>query len=157
VEESARHGRPIWYQGELSRSALIDDQLMQPSLLSFKTAVLMGDHTGTIYLHEYDASAPDAAHIQSADRYFDEGKRRFMIQRVRPDFETQSGNVDFTVLMRDHPQGDVRTSGPHSLAASRDQKDFRTSGRIAAVRFSGSGVSFRIGKPVLEGVPLGER
>ena len=136
---------------------MLDDPITQAAFSSQKSAVLMGDHTGTIYLHEYDANAPDAAHIQSADRYFDEGRRRFMIQRVRPDFETQSGSVDFTILMRDHPQGDVRASGPHGLAASQDKKDFRTSGRIAAVRFSGSGVSFRIGKPVLEGVALGER
>ena len=80
-----------------------------------------------------------------------------MIQRIRPDFETQSGSVAFTILMRDYPQGDVRTSGPHTLAASQDKKDFRTSGKIVAVKFSGSGVSWRIGKPLVEGVALGER
>ena len=136
---------------------MLDDPLTQSALSNFKTAVLMGDSSGTIHLHEYDANAPEAAHIQSADQYFDEGRRRFMIQRIRPDFETQSGSVDLTVYMRDYPQGEVRTSGPHTLSTSADKKDFRTSGRIAAVRFSGSGVSWRIGKPAIEGVFLGER
>jgi hypothetical protein len=37
------------------------------------------------------------------------------------------------------------------------KKDFRASGRIMAIKFSGSGVHFRLGKPLFDVVPLGER
>jgi hypothetical protein len=43
------------------------------------------------------------------------------------------------------------------ILGNTGKKDFRASGKIAAIRFSGSGVHYRLGKPLFDTVPLGER
>jgi hypothetical protein len=83
-----------------------------------------------------------------------------MIRGIYPDFEYQDADVSLTLYTRNFPQGAETTKGPYTLATGADRKDFRVSGKIAAARFStasGATPGFRLGKPVFDAVPLGER
>ena len=71
------------------------------------------------------------------------------IQGFKPDFLDQVGAVNLTVYTRTEPQADDRSSGPHTLDPSTTKADFRTSGRIARVRFEGNSgpANWRLGTP----------
>jgi hypothetical protein len=159
VEESARQQRPIWFQGQFARSAFLDSPTVgaDGSLSQYKSAALMGDTNGDIYLHDIDSIVPTSAHIQTADQYLDEGRRRIHIHGIIPDFERQSGDVSLSLLCRSYPQGDVTTKGPYTLADEADKKDFRASGMIVAAKVSASDASFRVGRPIFKAVTGGER
>jgi hypothetical protein len=49
------------------------------------------------------------------------------------------------------------TKGPYTIADTATKADFRASGRIASVRFSGSGTFARFGTPLFDTVKTDER
>lgn len=158
IDESRRSGRPIWYQGQIARTCISDNDLYGLSLsANIGSNVLMGDSSGNIQVHEYSGNAPTSSHIQSADYYLDDGRKRVTLHGIRPDFETQSGDVSLTLSCKNYPQGDVTTKGPHTLTAGADKKNFRASGKMIAAKFSGSDVAFRLGRPVFTASIGGDR
>lgn len=150
-----------WFRGQMALRALgcgiASD--VYPSPYTIELA------SGRITIHDRSGvtTAGGAAlnwYIQSADQYLDNGRRRLMIRGVQPDFEDQVGNVSLTLYMRDRPQSAAVTKGPYTLTPTTTKKDFRASGKVVAVRLSGgaaSGSYMRLGKPLFDAVPLGER
>ncbi len=145
-----------WFRGILARSGAIDTR---GAYVSGRAAVIMTDISGRAWLHEHivgAATLPDW-HIQSADQYLEEGKRRMMVKGVIPDFENQSGDVSLTLYVRDRPQSTAVTKGPYVLTTATTKKDFRASGKLVAAKFSGSNVYMRLGRPLFDVVTTGER
>jgi len=161
-----------WFRGQLDRRAAYHaDFLYNPgsgsSYRSWRPFVSV-DGDGKVYCHELENPAQGevgfSSFIQSADQYIESGRRRVQLQGVNPDFEQQGCPVDLTLYMRDRPQSATVTRGPYSIDTAADKKDFRASGMIMSVKISlttniGTNVieSWRLGKPVFRGIPMGER
>ena len=109
-------------------------------------------------------------HLQAADQYLDESRRRLMIRGVVPDFEDQTGLIQMTISVRDQPQAPAIDKGPYDLVGPQGgdgwptiptrKKDFRASGKIVSVRLAqGEDVYsyMRLGKLVFDALPTGER
>jgi hypothetical protein len=158
VDESAAAaaagGMAVWYRGQLAR-----DSMLPPGPLSqvLGAQTLMGDVAGNIYTHEIPTVAPDAWFIQSADQYLGNSRTRMMVRGFVPDFDYQSGDVTLTLLMRDRPRSTPVTKGPYTIPNTAAKLDFRASGQIAAVRLDGTATYMRLGKPLFDTAPLGER
>lgn len=142
-----------WFRGQLARSAAVD---------SGPTAYpLFVTPTGTGYSHENGQSingAPLDWFIQSSDLYLDEAQRFVMIRGIWPDFEDQAGSVSLEISLRKYPQATPVTKGPYALTVGKSKKDFLMSGRVAAVKFSGSSTPafMRLGKPSFDVVLTGQ-
>jgi hypothetical protein len=135
-----------WFRGTLARTAAIDAGVAQYPMAA--------DYEGNVYFHETDGEVDWS--ITSADQYLESGERCLQLQRIYPDFKAQSGDVNLSVTMRMRPQAPTTTRGPFTIAAAADKKDFRATGAIAAVVFSGTG-SVRFGKPTFDALVLGSR
>ena len=151
-----RHG--AWFRGDLVRTAMFDLAGFWTSLGAPLTIVLMGNTQNTITQHEAVTGNYPAWHIQTADQYLDGMRRRILVTRCEPDFEIQTdGSISLTLFCRSFPQGDVVTKGPYTLADDADKVDFRASGKIIAVKFSGNGPNAKFGRHSFDCVTLGER
>jgi hypothetical protein len=143
-----------WFRGQMARAV---------GTPAPRGHLIMVDGSSQLFHHEIGNTANGSAlnwHIESADQYIDESQRRVMISRIIPDFEDQVGDVSLTLYMRDYPQGSDVTKGPFTLADGADKVDFRASGKIARVRFSGgsaSGSYARFGKQLFDITTMGER
>jgi hypothetical protein len=146
-----------WFRGQIGLRAvgrgIASDNFPRPY-----TIELAG---GKIALHEGvgNQTAGGSAltwHIQSADQYFDESRRRALVRAVIPDFEDQSGDVSLTLTVRKRPQEAAVTKGPYTLTTATTKKDFRASGKLVTVKFSGSSTYMRLGKPLFDVVMMGE-
>jgi hypothetical protein len=65
-----------------------------------------------------------------------------------------------SLYVRDYPVGSSTTKGPFSFTTTvTAKKDFRASGKIVAIKFQSTGgdVNWRLGKPLFDIVPMGER
>lgn len=141
-----------WYRGQMARTAMVD---AGPS--PNPIGVTYG---GNIYWHERGQSADGSVlawFIESADQYLSEG-RQMMVRGVWPDFKSQVGGIDCTVTVRDYPQGSESTQA-QTLAVGDDKADYRITGRLAKVKFSGSTTPAfaRLGTPIFDLVPAGGR
>lgn len=152
IPESRAAGAPVWFRGQLARTMMFD-----AGLTASGSSVIMGDSSGNIYRHELDTTAPTSCHIQSADQYFSNSQRRMMVRSFIPDFEYQSGDVALTLTVRDRPQSTAVTKGPYTVTTAMNKKDFRASGKLMSMKFSATAQYFRLGKPVFDAVPMGER
>ena len=97
--------------------------------------------------------------IKTSDQYLGDAEQLLQIQGIWPDFESQQGNASLTVYVRAYPQATQVTKGPYTLTTAASKKDFRASGRIAAIKFSGSAspTFVRVGKPTFQAVATGLR
>ena len=138
-----------WFRGILARTAMQD--------AAIAPYPLMVTYGGTVYQHEDPEGTVPDAYVESADQHIDEGGRRTMITRMVPDFQGQTGDLSLTLNVRDWPQSAKTAKGPYTLTTSTRKKDFRASGRILSVKLSSSNVAWRMGKPIFEGVAMGER
>lgn len=100
--------------------------------------------------------------IQSSDIYADSGQRRVMLRSLRTDFSEQSGDVTVTVSAKDYPNDAYRTVALTATTVTK-KKDFRKSGRLVSVTFSGTDGAVntntfaRQGLCVFDTATLGER
>lgn len=152
--ESNRNQRPVWFRGTLARTAASD-----AGATAYPVHVTYG---GIPYYHENGVSADGSAldyHIRSADTYVEEGGRRVMVRAIEPDFEDLDDSVSLTVYARDYPRATATALGPHTITTATTKKTFRASGRLVAIKLSGSSTTptMRLGKPVFDAVPLGQR
>lgn len=145
-----------WFRGDVARSALFDLGGFYDITGAPLTVVLMGNSSGTVSACEGVSGQYPSWSITTADQYLDSGRRRIMVNRCVPDFEIQGGNVSLTLNCRSYPQGDVTQKGPYTLAAGADKKDFRASGKIISVEFSGS-TAAKFGRHTFDYVILGAR
>ena len=149
-----KHG--AWFRGDLQRSSMYDLAGFYKVQGGALNTVLLGEN-GTTVSQMVEGNAAVNWFLQTADQYFDSGRRRIMVTGCEPDFEVQSANVSLTLFCRSYPQGDVITKGPYTLAAGADKSDFRASGKIIAVKFSGSSANAKLGRPTFDCVTMGER
>lgn len=142
-----------WFRGQMGRTAAID--------AGVATAPLKVEaDTGLVMYHETGTTANGAAlnwFVESSDQYLGVAQENLFIRGVWPDFEFQGSTISMTVKVRQHPQGTVRERGPYTLAVGAAKRDFRATGRIAALRFEGATGGMRLGKPAFDVVTAGAR
>lgn len=132
-----------WSKGTIARSAFVQSARETPILVSPE---------GYIYEHETGETADGSAlswYIKATGQYFDEGERVVMVRDVRPDFEAQSNSVNLTFYTQAYPQASEASAGTYTLAAGREKRDLRVTGRIIAQKFAGTGFA-RFGKPTYD-------
>jgi hypothetical protein len=155
-----------WFRGQLDRWAAFDAPFLYYPTFSINHArwrpFIAVDGSGNIYSHEYEGGAFTSVavsvpwFVQAGDQYMSDGRVRVMVQRMTPDFKTQTADVSVTFYTKDFPQSTAVTQGPYTLTAGAEKKDFLFSGMTISVKFSGTG-QWRMGKPVFDAVTMGER
>lgn len=166
VEESRRAQRPVWFRGVMNCDAALDSPLLRDVTAGGNgfggSTLLRASGTPSSPLESFDRTTSGSGptwHIQSADRYIDEDRRRFMVKRFIPDFQRIDEDVTLNLFFRDRPEdGNIVTKGPYTIADSpmSERVDFRASGRIVAVKFNGT-APMRLGKCAFDVVAMGER
>lgn len=152
--ESARAGSGIWFRGRMARTAFCD-----AGVAGYPLGVAPD---GQAHFHEIGASANGANlewHVKSADFALDEAQRVMMWRGIWPDFETQAGAVDLTLYLRAYPQAEAVEKGPFTLDEEASKLDFRVTGRVAALKWSGASnpAFMRGGRSSLDVAVAGER
>lgn len=150
-KESALAQRPVWFKGQLARTASMDAGAFSYPLFT--------TYGGVAYYHENGATAAGGDlvwHLTSADTYIDEGGRAMLVRGVVPDFEARDASVDLTLYVRRYPMSAATTKGPFAISTSAVKKDFRASGQLIAAKWSGTAYT-RLGKPMFDVVPVGRR
>jgi len=114
-----------------------------------------------VYWHEQGHSAdggPLPWFIQSADVFLDENAA-VLVRQAWPDVADQVGAVQLALASRLHPQGARTQFGPFTLAPGQETLDFKASGRLFQITWSGaSAPSFaRIGRLAVDAKPRGRR
>jgi len=141
----------IWSRSSFARTAFCD-----AGVLTYPVGV---SSAGDVYNHESgtDANGSDPTwSLRSAGQYLDESERVLMITRFIPDFKGQEDTISMTIYMRARPQSSTVTKGPYSITTSATKVDFRASGAIAEVAFSGANYN-RFGKPLFDAEVCGTR
>lgn len=141
---------PLWFRGDIARTAACDG-----GVLSYPLAVTAD---GEAFYHEIGTDAdgdPLEWAAKSAAQYIDEANRVLQVQRMHPDFKDQENTITLTAYVRKRPQDTPVTKGPYSLAVAASKKDFRFSGAIVELEFTGTNYA-RFGKPTFDAVPLGQ-
>lgn len=157
VEESEGQQTPVWFKGGIDAAAVLDDPglgadtfwscLRIPDAAS-ATIVSFDKRTGGTITVDWS--------LTSSTFYIDEGARRVMLLGYHKDFETQDDTVSLTISTRDEPNGNVIANPSYAVAATDTRKDFRVSGKLMTMEFSGSD-RWRLGKPAFEIETMGER
>jgi hypothetical protein len=117
---------------------------------------------GAIYWHERGHSADGQAlpwSVQSGDILLDENTA-VLVRQAWPDIAAgQIGAAQLTLTSRPHPQGPRTTYGPYAIAPGQETVDFKASGRLFQLGWSGfSAPAFaRIGRLVVDAKPRGRR
>lgn len=151
--------RPIWFPGTITRAAMHQG-------MTGIYGVLADTSNTQFYTHETGKQGESGDLLTwywSMMVYLDKGKRRVMVKRLVPDVENQAGNVTLTVSALPYPQGAETTLQTKTLAVGDDRSDFRASGRLIRVKFSGNDGTgstdtfARFGSTTAEFVVLGER
>lgn len=143
-----------WMRDDIARTAFVDSN---PG-----GSPVGVTYAGAIYWHERGTSADGAvltSSLRSGGQYMDPASRMMMLRGLWPDFKDQVGAINLTIYTRDYPQDEETTWGPFTLAANTNKSDFLVTGRIFDFEFNSasSPSSWRMGKPVFDAVPLGER
>ena len=172
VDESQAAQRPVWFLGSFATAglasasgAMIDSPILWDGGGAYKTQVIAHGFEAlgnTRKPFRWDCGADtlgiSGSFIQTADFYLDQSSRRMMIRRFIPDFDVQGGTISLTLFLRDRPMSSPVTKGPYAILTTDTKEDLRASGKIAAAKFSiASAVRVRLGKPLFDVVPLGER
>ena len=142
-----------WSRGVMARTAMVDAGPAQHPIGV--------DPSGGVYHHERGQSADGAAFswfVETADQYLDEATT-MMARGLWPDLADQVGPVSLTVTSRFEPQGAEKMIGPIAMTPGTERADFRVSGRLFRVRFSGGSAptGCRIGKPIFNVATAGGR
>ena len=169
VEESVRAQRPVWFiglftsgLGTSAAGAMVESSLQWDDGTYSTKLIAHAHETGGGKPYRWDCATTalgiSASSITSADFYLDNSQRRSMVRGIIPDFDAQGGTVHLTLRVRDRPMSASTLKGPHSLTTATTKKDFRASGKIMSVTFeTTSAIRVRLGKPLFDVVPLGER
>lgn len=161
ILESAQAGRPVWFKGDLGPSANNTRTAMIFSgFLTMYGPAVKADLT--VHSIETSGECISGAYIKSGDFNLDNGGRRVMIRSMTPDVMPLSSNassISLTATTRAYPQSTtITTSGPHSITTATTKKDFRVSGKLAAVKFEAADTDgWRLGTPTFDVIPMGER
>jgi hypothetical protein len=156
--ESILAQRPVWSAGTGAYAAMVDSPVLTSALSSYGTSVIV-TKPGDVDIRAADCSTvgPTSFSIRTADRYLNSGMTRVQIQGINFNHE-YADTVNLTIYTRNRPDSTTETTwGPYDISPSASgNKDFRASGMIASVEFSGAG-RWRMGKPAFRCVTMGGR
>lgn len=157
IEESQRAEMPVWFKGTIDASAVLDDALLGTD--TSWSCLRIADSTSAA-LYSFDKRLGGTGQVSwnltSSAFYVDEAERRVLIKRYYKDFERQDGSVTMQILTYDYPAGNNIAAPSLTVATGDTTKDFRVSGRLMKMKFSGS-ERWRLGKPAFDVVEMGER
>ncbi|TFI59118.1 hypothetical protein E2493_06225 [Sphingomonas parva] len=166
VSETAAAQRPVWFKGLLGIDAIAEDPLLATPFSASETSLVTLQSTGGPYgLFRFDCAGAGGQgaqpfwHITTADQYFDESQKRVLIRSVLPDLEGNGPAATMHLYVRGRPHETPLEKGPLGLNYQTEKKGCRCSGKIVSVKFSAAGTDgfVRLGKPLFDVVPLGER
>lgn len=122
-----------WSRGVMARTAYVD---AGPS--AFPIGVTP---EGAVYYHERGKSADGGSfawHLETADTYIDDS-RTALVKGLWPDFADQVGPIMVKITSLLKPQDpNPRDKGEVAMAVGDSKADYRLSGRLFRVRFSGN-------------------
>lgn len=151
-----------WFKGRMQRRA------MHAGL----TALLGATTTGALVNCESGmrgagmtsaANSGLAWNINCSPIFLDSGQRRMMIRSMKVDFQSQTGNLAMSINTGDYLNSTNFSGTPIAIGPTDAKKDFRQSGRLVLINFSGddggnvSDTFARQGQPVFDLVAMGER
>ncbi len=153
-----------WFRGSLVATAMYQTEL---SLLSVDTARIIYTHETT---NKGMPSRPLTWSLTSAYYYLSEGKYRYQLQCMWPNFGDSNtfrkGTVTATISGQSYPQGGPALSGTSkvlTVGVNDYKKDFRLSGKLVSLTLTGTDSSgtvetfMRMGKLEFDAVQMGER
>lgn len=141
----------VWSRGTMARTAMVDAG-PQPSPIGVSP-------DGSAFWHERgesDDGAPLSWFIESGDLELN-ADRTLMTRKFFPDTKAQKGPIAVTITTRQKQQGRVTVYPSFAVAPGQGQADFRGSGRIFRIRYSGhsSPSAGRLGKASFDVVQTG--
>jgi len=169
IKESEATQKQVWFRGSMLAQAVTDDPLLADALNMKDSTIIRIDAAASSALNATDLTGASESYpawnIRSSYYYADEARRRVQIQRYVADSHGDSAEFSLTLYTRPYPEAvDLElTSGPYTIVttgvSTTLKKDFRASGRVAAIKFANTANSnlWRHGKAVFEVVPLGNR
>lgn len=157
VDESQRAQAPVWFKGGINATAVLDDAKLGTDEPWSCLRIADGASADLVsFDRRADGTMEVDWNLTSSAFYIDEAERRVLIKRYYKDFEDQDNNVTLQLLTYDFPSGSNIASPSLTIGTSDTTKDFRVSGRLMKMKFSGSG-QCRLGKSAFDVVSLGER
>lgn len=138
---------PLWSQGLMERTAFID-----AGVVGYPVGVAAD---GMVYHHEIGSEDVEWR-IAASGQYIDEAEYVYQITGIRPDFESQGGDVGLSITTRMTPQGSTIATKNITLSAGEDKEDFRITGRIMELEWSGNQFA-RFGKPTFSALQKGRK
>jgi hypothetical protein len=177
VEESQASDMAVWWLTSLDAGAVIDDPLLYDVTgtngMNTTTALRVPyNNNGTSSLvvtdMPYNNGTTDTNvtwSLTSSAFYVSEGEQRVMVKKFYKDFEQQSASVTLLLTAYDDPNGSSVGSSSNTIATSDTKADFRVSGKLMTIKYSGTGGAqsndygtvWRLGKPAFEIEILGQR
>jgi hypothetical protein len=148
-----------WFRGILRRDAVCTSGLATGFVQATDQSAgggFLAAVANVVYKHEVSSGTTLDWFLESANQYMSNGGQRMMIRSIIPDFQDQGGDVALTIVTKDHPQSTAVTKGTYTLTAGAPKKDFRASGKLISIKFSGSSY-MRLGKPCIDVTPMGAR
>jgi hypothetical protein len=156
-----------WFKGDLQRYAALDSGVVSSVTSDGSTLLLAGGPGNYVYEHEMTsgsgAEGPSRWSMTSSDVSLDASARRVMVRSYQQDWSTDSGDGgvshDLTLTVRSKLTETPIAKGPFPVGFIDTQYGIRCSGKIFTVSISGTASNGRprLGKPLFDIVPLGER
>ena len=143
-----------WFAGRLSRTAFYEG--------GAAPFVIGVDPDGFFYWHERGTSAnggPLVSEVESGDIRLPAAGNVSQIRGYWPDFDDQSGPVNFTVFTRFYPQDPETEHGPFVCQPGENKIDFQASGQIVRLKWESAAADsfFRLGVPNFDLVQRGRQ
>lgn len=148
-------------QSCFSSGTLVRTSWIDRGLFSYPIAA---DSDGYVYYQEYGNDAYGAAidsYIEVSPVEVAKGDRSIDVFTLIPDFERQTGQVNFSINSQYYPQETATVYGPYTIEddASTPRVDLRINGKLIGFKIESNviGGDFRLGLPRIEAQPAGAR
>jgi len=163
----------VWYVGNLSRSAWVDQGVFSvPQATEYDSTstaatsdTLNGVSAGRSFIYEHETGTSDDGStmntfLTSGDVDIADGDQFMFIRGYIPDFKNLQGTVKMNLLSRDFPTDTQTQSGNIDITTSTKQVNTRSRGRQIAVKISsdsGTNDQWRFGTLRVNARPDGKR
>ena len=163
----------VWYIGNLSRSAWVDQGVFSipqateydASSTAATTDTLNGVSAGRSFIYEHETGESDNGSVMntfltSGDVDIADGDQFMFIRGYIPDFKDLQGTVKMNLLSRDFPTDTQTQSGEKNITTSTKQVNTRSRGRQVAVKITSNSTiddKWRFGTLRVDARPDGRR
>jgi hypothetical protein len=163
----------VWYIGNLSRSAWVDQGVFSiPQATEYDASstaatsdTLNGVSAGRSFIYEHETGESDngnvmSTFITSGDVDIADGDQFMFIRGYIPDFKNLQGTVKMNLLSREFPTDTQTQSGEKDITTSTKQINTRSRGRQVAVKISSNSTvddRWRFGTLRVDARPDGKR